>query len=252
MKILTKIFCCLFAVIGIASILATSCKKSSETTKTTATVNPLVPTGGVCTALFNSGKSYGTLTDVEGNTYKTITIGTQTWMAQNLRTSHFRNGDPVALVNDYSKWLALTSGAYCNFNYTKNIDSLATNGRIYNWYAINDGRNIAPTGWHIPSSTEWALLITNLGGDAIAGNPLKEQGTTHWISPISGATNESGFTALPSGYLSYSAFFQDFGQVGEWWASTAITIFGLQSSNSAIYNYTGHEYSGHSVRCVKD
>ncbi len=249
---MAKFLYCLLAVTAIVSMLVTSCKKSSEATKTTATVNPLIPTGGVCIAQFNSGKSYGTLTDVEGNTYKTITIGTQTWMAQNLRTSHYRNGEAVAMVNDYSKWVTLTTGAYCSFNYTKNVDSLATNGRLYNWYAVTESRNIAPAGWHIPSVNEWELLITNLGGDVVAGNPLKEQGTAHWTSPISGTTNESGFTALPSGYLSYTAFFQDFGMVAEWWASTSITIFGLQSSNSAIYNYNGHEYSGHSVRCVKD
>jgi uncharacterized protein (TIGR02145 family) len=138
-----------------------------------------------------------TVKDFEGNVYKTITIGTQTWMADNLRTTKYRNGDAIPEVTDSSAWINLITGAYCNYNNTRNNDTIVSYGRFYNLYAVTDNRNICPTGWHVSTDAEWTTLTDYLGGASVAGDKLKEKGTTHWESPNAGATNEIGFTALP-------------------------------------------------------
>lgn len=138
-----------------------------------------------------------TVTDYDGNVYQTVLIGDQCWMMENLKVTHYRNGDPIPHVTDGVTWGNLTSGAYCNYN--NDEGNVATYGRLYNWYAVDDSRNIAPAGWHVPSDAEWQTLVDYLGGDAVAGGKMKEAGTTHWASPNTGATNESGFTALPGG-----------------------------------------------------
>lgn len=153
--------------------------------------------------------------DIDGNVYQIVTIGTQVWMAENLKVTHYRNGDVIPNVTDGPTWAGLTTGAYCE--YDNNVASVATYGRLYNWYAAVDTRNIAPDGWHVPSDEEWKQLETYLGmsqaeADAIGlrgsdeGGMLKETGTSHWDSPNTGATNESGFTALPGGHRRYGGF----------------------------------------------
>jgi uncharacterized protein (TIGR02145 family) len=150
-------------------------------------------------AIFNQAKTYGSVTDINGNSYKTISIGTQTWMAENLRTNKYRDGSAIPIVTNNTEWAALSSGAYCI--YVNNETEIpATYGRLYNWYAVADIRNIASRGWHVPTDAEWLTLITFLGGESVAGGKLKETGITHWGSPNTNATNESGFTALPGGY----------------------------------------------------
>jgi uncharacterized protein (TIGR02145 family) len=199
----------------------------------------------------------GTIIDNDDNVYKTIVIGDQCWLAENLRVTHYCNGDAIPNVTDKITWTGLTTGAYCEYN--NDIKNVATYGRLYNWYAVNDGRNIAPAGWHVASDAEWATLIDYLGGEAVAGGKMKETGTTHWKSPNTGATNESGFIALPGGYrywggdydydyVTYHAFF---------WSATE-EVDGLAYGRLLLYILAEVRHtvlpkaSGFSVRCVKD
>ena len=220
------------------------------------------PTNGKTTALFNPAKTYGSLTDQDGNLYKTITIGSQTWMAENLRTTKYRNGEEIPEITDNDTWHNLSTGAYCNYNNTKNIDTIATFGRLYNWAAVIDDRKIAPVGWHIPTYDEWIILETFLV-DSVAGGKLKEAGTLHWQSPNFGATNETGFTALGSGYRWISGWngpgFYHKEVEGGWWTSTE----GDNDLDRAYHVTMGYNYTvlggcncekrdGYSIRCVKD
>jgi len=243
-------------IIGILLILLSSCKKNDE--------NPSNQTNGKTTAGFNSHLTYGSLTDQEGNTYKTITIGTQTWMAENLRTTKYRNGEKIALVKDNDAWTNLTIGAYCNYNNTINLDTISSFGRLYNWFAVSDNRNIAPNGWHVPTASEWITLITYLGegdfanGLGIAGGKMKETGISHWNSPNYEADNSTGFTALPGGYRSYdNGKFWLIGSHGYWWSTTEYEtsfaiLYVLFYYNKEIYRNIYSKNDGISVRCIKD
>jgi len=200
-----------------------------------------------------------TMTDQDGNVYKTITIGTQTWMAENLRTTKYQDGTAIPNETDFTAWKKLTTGAYCNFNNTTNAETIATYGRLYNWYAVADSRMIAPTGWHIPTDAEWTILSTYLGGEDVAGSKIQEIGTTHWIRPIpSGlATNESGFTALPSGYREgegsdpeETGGFTWLGFIGSWWSITAATR--ELEGDTYFYQSSGFLSDGYAVRLVKN
>jgi uncharacterized protein (TIGR02145 family) len=178
---------------------------------------------GFSAIIFNSNLTYGTLSDIDGNVYKTIQIGSQTWMAENLKTTKFSDGTSIPNVTDLSVWDALTSPGYC---WCLNNASTykAVYGALYNWYTVNTGK-ICPAGWHVPSYDEWNILSTFLGGLDVAGGKLKETGTTHWQSPNEGATNESGFTALPGSMRDVTADFgsgDEIGIYGNWWSSTIV------------------------------
>ena len=201
--------------------------------------------------------SSSVMTDQDGNIYKTVTIGTQTWMAENLRTTTYNDGTAIPNVTDKDSW-ASSTGAYCNYNNTYGTDTIATYGRLYNWYAVKTGK-LAPKGWHVPTNAEWTTLTTYLGGESFSGGKLKETGTTHWIGPSlnTGATNETGFTALPGGYRNGHGTFDGIRGFGLWWSATEY------SAESAWYrliecNYskvTGAGYykeAGFSVRCVRN
>ncbi len=196
----------------------------------------------------------GTVTDIDGNVYHTVTIGTQVWMVENLKVTKYRNGDPIPNITDGTQWNNLTAGAYCS--YDNNAANVSTYGQLYNWYAVNDSRNICPAGWHVPTDAEWTTLTTFLGGESVAGGKMKEAGSAHWALPNTGATNESGFTALPGGWRGYDKLFHDLLYTGYWWSAT-------QSSSSAwerqLYQGTQtvdrlylNQYLGISVRCIKD
>ena len=212
-----------------------SCKKDNN-----ATTNPLINV---------------TVTDFDGNVYNTITIGTQTWMAENLKVKHYRNGEAITNVKDNTDWGNLSTGAYCDVNDTSSY--CATYGLLYNWYTVVDSRNLCPTGWHIPSSDEWTTLTTYLGGDNIAGDKLKEVGNAHWTSPSTAATNETGFTALPAGCRNDLGIFQDIGIGGNWWSSIDYSTqqaWYLEMYNCYSYariNRYTKQY-GYSVRCIKN
>ena len=196
-----------------------------------------------------------TVTDVDSNVYQTVTIGTQVWMAENLKVTHYRNGDPIAQVTDSAAWTNLSTEAYCNFD--DDTASAAVYGRLYNWYAVIDSRNIAPEGWHVATDSEWQALIDYLGGDSAAGDKLKEAGTTHWASPNTGATNSSGFTALPAGARSVTGAFSLANIAATFWTSTQNSIndsfgYGLYANTVGIFRGAGGFRWGQSIRCVKD
>jgi uncharacterized protein (TIGR02145 family) len=202
---------------------------------------------------FNSNLTYGSVSDIDGNAYKTILIGTQTWMAQNLKTTKYRNGDQILNITDNQIWFAnTTSGAYCAYN------NLSGNGNVYgllyNGYAVEDSRKICPAGWHVPTDPEWVTLKQYLGGVYVAGGKMKETGNTHWPVPSAG-TNESGFTALPGGSRDYLGNFSDIGYWSNYFSSTN---YGGRLWYYAIYFdvqqlvYDLEMRGAVSVRCIKD
>jgi uncharacterized protein (TIGR02145 family) len=196
------------------------------------------------------------VTDIDGNVYQTVTNCNSTWTTTNLNVSRYRNGDIIPQVTDATQWRNLTTGAWCYYANTSSNGT--TYGKLYNWYAVNDSRGLAPVGYHIPSETEWNNLKTCLGGMQIAGGRMKEVGTTHWSSPNASATNSSGFTAIPGGYRNIGNNFA-FGLIGTdalWWSSTPINndilIFFTHSVSGHFNHSVTQPYSGLNVRCVKD
>ncbi len=183
----------------------------------------------------------------------TIIISAQQWMLKNLDVPTYRNGDIIPKVTDSVQWANLTTGAWCYYkNDPANEDVY---GKLYNWYAVNDARGLAPFGWHIPTKEEWITLTAFLGGDATAGGKLKA--TILWNNPNTGATNESGFTALPGGLRGGDAKFVNIGGYGYWWTSKehdAISAVerGLQFDINDSYMYWLNKRCGISVRCIKD
>jgi uncharacterized protein (TIGR02145 family) len=207
--------------------------------------------------IFNPSTTYGNMTDQDSNTYKTVIIGTQTWMAENLRTTKYNDGTSIPIVIDNKEWEYLSTPGYCWCNNDpatfKNIY-----GALYNWFSVNTGK-LAPTGWHVPTDEEWTILTNFLGGEAIAGGKMKEQGTSHWWSPNTGATNVSGFTTLPCGYrshfngdfpyLSTNAYFWSSSQLNEADACYRILFF---DGENVCRRYLNCKSDGFSVRCLKD
>ncbi len=201
--------------------------------------------------------------DADGYVYNTVTIGTQVWMAENLKTTKYNDGSSIQYVN--TDWTNQTVGTY--YYYNNVVSNGTTYGALYNWYAVdnndatkvasNGGKNICPVGWHVPTVAEWTTLSTYLGGESVAGGKLKETGMTHWTTPNSGATNSSGFTALPGGLRSWDGGWRNFGSEGRWWCSSPVNT---DSANYLVMFYTfstvesgvGLKTIGYSVRCVKN
>lgn len=157
--------------------------------------------------IFNPDLTYNSVSDIDGNIYKTIQIGAQAWMAENLKTTKFNDGSPIPYIADATDWSQLSAPGYCWYN--NDAESFKTViGALYNWYttdvAGNGGKNVCPSGWHVPTDPEWTILTDYLGGLSVAGGKLKESGISHWQSPNINASNESGFTAIPGGYRSYT------------------------------------------------
>ena len=197
-----------------------------------------------------------TVTDIDGNTYHTVTIGTQVWMLENLKTTKYNDGTAITFEPGVLAWNSLTTGAYCWYG---NDPGLYKDlyGALYNWYAASSGK-LAPQGWHVPSKDDWNTLIAYLGGESLAGGKLKEAGNSHWIGPNTGADNSSGFTALPGGLNSEG--YDKLGDVAWCWTSTIGTAFPelaawaclLDSYNAAADMREPGKASGMSVRCVRD
>ena len=182
----------------------------------------------------------------------TIIIGTQTWTLKNLDVATYRNGDPIPEVQDKTAWANLTTGAWC---YYENITANGTTyGKLYNWYAVNDTRGIAPTGYHIPTDAEWTSLTTYLGGDSIAGTKMKS--TSGWFNDGNG-TNTSGFEGLPGGFRNSIGKFAIIGSFGYWWSSSEFSTFNawirnLINNEAGAFRDNGNKRNGFSVRCIKD
>lgn len=193
------------------------------------------------------------------NIYCEIVIGTQTWMCENLDVSTYRNGDTILQVTDSLAWTNLKTGAWCYYNNDPAMGAIY--GKLYNWYAVNDPRGLAPAGWHVPSYDEWMVLHNNIGGENHAGGKLKEVGTEHWLNPNVGATDEVGFTALPGGERQNDGKFRALKMDGFWWSSTKNYNIYPWYMYLTYYQYWGHmgydglgegDGYGYSVRCVKD
>jgi uncharacterized protein (TIGR02145 family) len=220
-----------------------------------------VPTWGPCTG------GSGSVTDVDGNSYNTVTIGTQVWMKENLKVSKYRNGDAIPTNLDNAAWSSTTSGAYAIYDNNPINDSIY--GKLYNWYAVADPRGLCPAGWHVPSDTEWVALESNLGLPEseffITSGPRgltqnvggKMKATIYWSTPNTSATNESGLSIFPNGYRENTGEYLNFGIASDHWTSSAadsstawyrfITTFDGQIARNSIGISRGL-----GVRCLKD
>ena len=213
-----------------------------------------------------------TVTDFDGNTYKTVTIGTQTWFAENLRTTSYKDGTPIPTVNDATAWTALSTGAQCTYNTTTDVDTITKFGRLYNWYAVSYA-TLCPTGWHVPSDVDWNILQNYLIANGynydgtITDNKIAKSiaATTDWALNATIGTvgyerttnNSTGFTALPGGGRSNSGAFSSIVSNGYWWSSTEINTNdadyrNLYYDNSNLYNDYVNKVSGFSVRCLRN
>lgn len=199
--------------------------------------------------------------DIDGNGYDTVRIGTQTWLVENLKTTHYRNGDAVQFVSGTGIWDGLTTGAFCIYNNDASIAN--TYGCLYNYQAATDLRNIAPLGWRVPTLADWNTLMAYYGGGSplngslVAGGKLKEAGTAHWNAPNTGADNSSGFNALPGGGRLHNDIFNNVGQYAVFWSNTSSTT--NDNYFELGYNYTGIAGGnstgttlGLSIRCIKE
>ncbi len=189
---------------------------------------------------------------------KTVTIGNQDWMRENLNVGTFRNGDAIPEAKTAQEWEDAGEKGKPAWCYYENDPANGKKfGKLYNWYAVSDSRNIAPEGWHVPSFAEWQILINYHGGDEVAGGKMKETGTAHWKSPNTGATNENGFSALPGGYRDGSGMDFTMDYYATFWTSTdgnGISAWGrhLSRGDTKVYhNCIGKDF-GFSVRCVRD
>lgn len=199
----------------------------------------------------------GTVVDVDGNSYRTVRINGKIWMAENLKTTRYRNGDSIPNLINASPWAIANSGGYCNYNNDPNNG--AVYGRLYNWYAVSDSRNLAPAGWHVARAEEWQALVDSNGGRTLAGGVLKETGNLHWNVPNHGAKNLLLFSALPGGNRNDLAVFYNLRANGFWWTSTEIIVAGSFGVHFSMYTNTAYceranadKHMGFSVRCVKD
>ena len=199
------------------------------------------------------------ITDGEGNTYKTVTIGKQTWMTENLKVSKYNDGTTIPNITDNTQWQNNTTGAWAYYN--NDAANNAKYGKLYNWYAVspttNGNKNVCPTGWHVPTDAEWTVLTDYLGGTSVAGGKMKEVGITNWNSPNTDASNTSLFTGLPGGYRNYYGYYSNVGIYGYWLSLTEnnkISFWNryLDGSNSKAYRADYHKNEGLSIRCLKD
>lgn len=209
-------------------------------------------------AIFNQDLTYRTVTDIESNVYKTITIGTQTWMAENLKTTKYRNGDQIITTSPAERTITDESDPKYQWAYGGDENYAAIYGRLYTWFAITDPRNVCPTGWHVSTDAEWATMTTYLGGESTVSDKIKETGTAHWYTPNTGATNETGFTALPGGQRYNWGTFSDVENESYWWSSTERSLtsawswFTYSYDKNIMIRYSGYKKMAYSVRCVKD
>jgi len=195
-----------------------------------------------------------TVSDIDGNEYLAVSIGTQIWMAENLKTTRLNDGTEIPLVTGDSEWNTLVTPGLSW--YDNQPDNGNTYGALYNWYSVETDK-LCPSGWHVPSDEEWTTLSDYLGGESVAGGKLKEAGNQHWKSPNTNATNSFDFTALPGGYHNANGSYNLIGEFSRWWTSSAGEIvdswFWYIGYNSGeIFSRKNARNSGFSVRCIKD
>lgn len=196
-----------------------------------------------------------TVTDIDGNIYHTVIIGSQTWMVENLKTTRYNDGKYIPYVFDSNEWGKISTGAYCWYNNDKN-NNMNIYGALYNWYAVNTNK-LAPKGWHVPTITEWGTLIHSFRDNSAAGRKLKESGSAHWNCPNTDATNETGFKALPGGYRYVNGSYGYIGSSGYWWNSSKYqetygSYITINCDNNPIEIFGYNPKGGFSVRCLKN
>lgn len=206
---------------------------------------------------FSTVVDYGSVKDYDGNIYRTVRIGNQEWMAENLKVTHLNNGKPVQQVTDNEAWSLLTAPGYCWYNNDPDIlNAKCLYGALYNYFSVETGR-LCPRGWHVPTDGEWYQMVVYLGGYESAGGKLKESGSDHWRKPNAGADNGSGFTALPGGKRLGGGNFVSLGYYGHWWTSldprtNAVWSESIRYDFPSIISVVYPLNYGYSVRCVKD
>ena len=219
-----------------------------------------------CNKKSPTGIEQDTVTDIDGNVYQTVKIGDQVWMVENLKVTRYRDGTPIPNVKSNGDWIFLNAGARCAYNNSEKTAD--TYGYLYNWYAVKDSRNIAPAGWHVPTDADWKELEMYLGMNlseadnsgwrgTVEGGMLKEAGTSHWQSPNIGATNESGFFALPGGYRNLDGYFDLLGCYASFWSSAEYGSNSpwmryLDFDNSKVERSNVYIRRGFSVRLIRD
>lgn len=212
------------------------------------------------------GGALGSVTDIDGNTYNTIEIGSQIWMQENLKTTRYKNGTVIPTGLSNVDWQNTTNGACSDYN--NDTANTSVYGKLYNWYAVADPAGLCPAGWHEPEDWEWNVLVkyiypaadTNCiscSQSAFAGGTMKEIGLAHWTFPNTGATNNSGFTSLPGGLRNVNGAYNSIGNYGNWWSASSYSATDAYQrfqlyNNSNIYRYRDFKSNGYSVRCVKD
>lgn len=232
-------------------LLFSSCKKE-ETIKNDSDIQ----TNGKSTVVFNSSLNYGTVTDIDGNIYKTIKVGKMTWMAENLRTTKYNDGTPIPNITDKEKWSLSSSGAYCTYLNSKNADTIATYGRLYNWYAVNT-KKLAPKGWHVATKKEYDSLTVIYGFEL--GTKIREVGLTHWYEFNTNTTNESGLSIIPSGFRGIDGVYGGIGGYFFGWTSTEQNpsrayrpVVNSISASGYYFEDTNDKRAGLAIRCLKD
>ncbi len=194
------------------------------------------------------------ISDIDGNKYKTIKIGTQIWMKENLKVGKYRNGDPIPTNLSRTAWENTTSGA--SAIYYNDAANNTTYGKLYNWYAVSDSRNLCPSGWHVPTDAEWTTLENYLGGSSVAGGKLRSTSSL-WNTPNTGATNDSSFSGLPGGFRDGNGNYNYLGNNGYWWSSTETSAThawtrDLNNGNGNSTRNFSNKRNGFSVRCLRD
>jgi uncharacterized protein (TIGR02145 family) len=213
-----------------------------------------------------SGRAYGseisfktlalpTVNDLDGNLYHTVKIGTQLWMVENLKVTKYKDGTAIPKITGNTEWSSLTTPGFCWYN-NEEAGFKNTYGALYNWYAVNTSK-LCPAGWHVPTDSDWTILTTYLKGLGVAGGKLKETGTIHWTSPNDGASNSTGFTALPGGYRDNTGNFSLNMLNGYWWTNTGNVSSDAWSriiyfNGSIVHRNNLSKNCGMSVRCIRD
>jgi uncharacterized protein (TIGR02145 family) len=229
-------------ITSLTLLISTSCKKESVAISTQNPINNSIP----CPDSLN---------DIDGNPYRVLNLYGQCWLKENLKTSHYQNGDSIAEIQNDNEWASLTSGAFSKYQNNSLNDSIY--GKLYNGFSVSDPRNVCPAGWHVSTDADWGNLIDSLGGEGIAGGLLKS--TELWAMPNTGASNSVEFTALPGGMrdADHGGFFSNAINSGYWWSASsenapAAFVRYINYPNVNVNRYSYGKKNGFSVRCVRD
>jgi len=238
-----------------ASCIDVSLITTTTTTSTSSTTTTTSSTTTTTSSTTTTTTSSTTTTTTTAVPLPSVIIGSQEWTTENLDVVTYRNGDVIPQITDMTAWANATSGAWCY--YGNSFGTGLTYGKLYNWYAVNDPRGLAPVGYHVPSKLEFDMLLLFLGGPTVAGGKMKEAGLSHWQTPNTGAINTSGFTALPGGNRLISGTFGSILQIGFFWTSTEINAISaypayLRWDSTNVWQWSQEKTKGFSVRLIKD